>query len=297
MAPPWEPFPPPPSFSSVVRWFHTKVILHIPLILSKLWEILGKTTGRQNTTNAVKCSAALTEKKKVTARINKNNIHTGKGELYTNVPSFYSESFSGEFFHAARLGEVFGSLSFFTFFRWAPRVGREYRSEHLQIDSRLYQTLAPFLWHDLCSLVAIYSPLYTYEFVKRRLFWQRRGGKVCQYVCLLPRTVPTWIQHFPTMFFKKLLYLSGKERERASERETTSFWRDIQLQSDLDLCITKVREPLDLSIMAKESSFLKNYYSEKIILSFVLIFNIHKSTQSMISVQIYILKPPQCIKE
>lgn len=78
-----------------------------------------------------------------------------QGELYTHVPSFCSESFSGEFFHAARLGEVFRSLSFFTFFLWAPRVGREYRSEHLQIDSRLCWTLAPcrVLWQDLYNHV------------------------------------------------------------------------------------------------------------------------------------------------
>lgn len=53
---------PPPSFSNVVRWFHTKVILNIPLILSNLWEILRKTTRRQNITNYLKWPAALIEK-------------------------------------------------------------------------------------------------------------------------------------------------------------------------------------------------------------------------------------------
>lgn len=49
----------------------------------------------------------------------------------------FSAPFSGEFFHAACLAEVFRSLSFFAFFRGAPRVGREYHAEHLQIDSLL----------------------------------------------------------------------------------------------------------------------------------------------------------------
>lgn len=52
-------FFPPPSFSSVVRWFHTKVILHIPLILSNLWEILGKTTTRQNLTKLLNWALLL----------------------------------------------------------------------------------------------------------------------------------------------------------------------------------------------------------------------------------------------
>lgn len=90
--------PPSPSFSSVVRWFHTKVILHIPLILSKLWEILRKSTRRQNTTNAAKCSAATTEKKKVTARIYKSNIYT-QGKVSTLMfPLSVLSPFLGSFF-------------------------------------------------------------------------------------------------------------------------------------------------------------------------------------------------------
>lgn len=114
-------FLPPPSFSSVVRWFHTKVILNIPLILSNLWEILRKTARRQIITKFLNWPAAFIEQKKVTARIKRWVLH--KSLLFLSGASFFF--FPEEFFHAAWLGEVFRSLSFFTFFRGAPCVGRE----------------------------------------------------------------------------------------------------------------------------------------------------------------------------
>lgn len=47
------------------------------------------------------------------------------------------------------------------------------------------------------------------------------------------------------------------QAERESEGLTTSIWRNIQLQSDLDLCITKVGEALELyplpNLVYKES--------------------------------------------
>lgn len=76
--------------------------------------------------------------------IKKTHTHRGKVSCTLMFPLSVLSPFLGSFFMPLGLGEVFRSLSFLTFFRWAPRVGREYRSEHLQIDSRLCRTLAPW---------------------------------------------------------------------------------------------------------------------------------------------------------
>lgn len=137
--------------------------------------------------------------------------------------------FSGEFFHAACLGEVFRSLSFFTFFRGAPCVGRE---------ENICRLIVYCVWLSQCagisltgSVTIIFPPVVrslTQTITQKETLSLLTAEKWGQYVCFLSRTVHTWIQHFQPCFLRGIqqLYLQAQTQTNKNDLEeyTTSVW-------------------------------------------------------------------------
>lgn len=130
--------------------------------------------------------------------------------------------FSGEIFHATCLGEVFRSLSFFTFFRGAACVGRE--EKYVEIDTRLCLTFPESrgIFDSFC--IVTFAP--DVGLLAHIILSKRKDKKFVfdaeepsQYVlCFLSRTVPCWIQRFQPRGFQQFYQLV--------QGETDTIWRN-----------------------------------------------------------------------
>lgn len=132
---------------------------------------------------------------------------------------------TGKLFHAARLGGVFRSLSFFTFLRGAACVGRE--EKYVEIDTRLCWTFSvsrDYFWQapqsDFHQLPAHWHTHWLQQQAEeRRKALCFRTEEVRHYVCFLSCSAQTWIHHFQTwgvhQFYQQLPH-----------RHTKTSWRN-----------------------------------------------------------------------
>lgn len=178
MAPPWKVFlSPPPSFSSVVRWFHTKVILNIPHILSNLWQILRKTTRRQITTKLVKSAPDLIGKNRETARIK-------KGKLPTKVPSLCTQSLAGRLFMPLASLKFSDHCHFSHFSAELPVLGGKrniWRLIHdcVWLSQRAGASLTAFVQSYLLQMSAYWHTLFIKKEGQKVCFWRWRTEPTC----------------------------------------------------------------------------------------------------------------------
>lgn len=173
-APPRKALPPSPfvfQCSALISYqSHTSHSTYSVKALRNITEI-NKAPKYNKRSKVLSCAHWEDEGDLIIIIIKKKNTHTGKVSSHTNVPFFsvLSAFFWGGFFMPLVSVKFSDHCHFLHFFRRAPRVGREYRSEHLQIDGRLCWTLAPIAEISLTGsfIIAFQSggPVCTYEFV------------------------------------------------------------------------------------------------------------------------------------